>query len=131
VKHVSHNAISRKLSPVMLNQGDADMVKQDDGSMGILIAGRHYLSQHQLNDRGIRGREKFVVSAGCCFYEWNSSISDLFKKKESSSDKSFFELKAPSKQVIGKSPFYATSASMDKKGIESVKKNGATTVIDD
>jgi uncharacterized protein YegP (UPF0339 family) len=38
-------------------------------------------------------------------------------------------LKAKNKQGIGKSQFYATSASM--KGIESVKKNGATTVIDD
>lgn len=88
----------------MLTQGDADMVKQDDGSMGVLIAGRHYLSQHQLNDRGSIGREKFVVSAECCLYEWNSSISDLFKKKESSSDKSFFELKAKNKQVIMQLP---------------------------
>jgi uncharacterized protein YegP (UPF0339 family) len=53
------------------------------------------------------------------------------RKNESAGDKSFFVLKAKNKQGIGKSQFYATSASM--KGIESVKKNGdgATTVIDD
>jgi uncharacterized protein YegP (UPF0339 family) len=32
--------------------------------------------------------------------------------------------------VIGKSQFYASAAAMDN-GIESVKKNGATTTIED
>jgi len=40
VKHVSHNAISRKLGLMVLNQEDADMVQQDYFSIGALIARR-------------------------------------------------------------------------------------------
>jgi len=61
VKHVSHNAISRKLGLMVLNQGDADMVQQDYYSIGALIAGRRHLSQHQLNDREVIGWEEFTV----------------------------------------------------------------------
>jgi hypothetical protein len=61
VKHFSHNAISRKLGLMVLNQGDADMVQQDYYSIGALIAGREHLSQHQLNDREVIGWEEFTV----------------------------------------------------------------------
>jgi uncharacterized protein YegP (UPF0339 family) len=74
-------------------------------------------------------KDKGGAKNGIASVQQNSSVNDLYEKKESAGDKSFFVLKAQNKQGIGKSQFYATSASM--KGIESVKKNGATTVIDD
>ena len=40
---------------MVLNQEDADMVKQGGRSSGVFIAGRQYFSQHQLNDRKIIG----------------------------------------------------------------------------
>jgi uncharacterized protein YegP (UPF0339 family) len=75
-------------------------------------------------------KEKSGAKNGIESVQRNSSSSELYEKKESSSDKSFFVLNAKNNQVIGKSQFYASAAAMDN-GIESVKKNGATTTIED
>lgn len=75
-------------------------------------------------------KDKSGAKNGIASVQQNSSINALFEKKESAGDKSFFVLKAKNKQVIGKSQFYASAASLDN-GIESVKKNGSTAVIDD
>lgn len=75
-------------------------------------------------------KDKSGAKNGIASVQQNASLNDLFEKKESTSEKSFFVLKAKNQQVIGKSQFYSSTASMDN-GIESVKKNGATTVIED
>jgi len=75
-------------------------------------------------------KEKSGAKNGIASVQQNSSVNDLFEKKESASEKSFFVLKAKNHQVIGKSQFYKTTAALDN-GIASVQKNGATTVIDD
>jgi len=75
-------------------------------------------------------KEKSGAKNGIASVQQNSSVNDLFEKKESSSNKSFFVLKAKNHQVIGKSQFYKTATALDN-GIASVKKNGKTKVIDD
>lgn len=75
-------------------------------------------------------KDKSGAKNGITSVQQNSSLNDLFEKKESASEKSFFVLKAKNKQVIGKSQFYSSDSSMNN-GIESVQKNGSTAVIDD
>ncbi len=53
-----------------------------------------------------------------------------YEKKEAKNGKHFFNLKAANHQIIGSSQMYATTASRDG-GIESVKTNGASSVVKD
>jgi uncharacterized protein YegP (UPF0339 family) len=75
-------------------------------------------------------KDKSGAKNGIASVQENANINDLFERKESSSDKDFFVLKAKNHQVIGKSQFYSSATAMDN-GIESVMKNGATTKIED
>lgn len=75
-------------------------------------------------------KDKSGAKNGIASVQKNSSNDDLYETKESAGGKSSFVLKAKNKQVIGNSQSYATASSM-ANGIASVKKNGATTVIDD
>lgn len=75
-------------------------------------------------------KDKSGAKNGIASVQENANINDLFERKESSGDKDFFVLKAKNHQVIGKSQFYSSAAAMDN-GIESVKKNGPTTLIED
>ena len=60
----------------------------------------------------------------------NCSQDEQFEKKESSSGKFFFNLKAANHQVIGTSQMYA-SQSTRATGITSVKTNGTSATIKD
>lgn len=60
----------------------------------------------------------------------NCAEDERYERKTASNGKAYFNLKASNGQVIGSSQMYASEASRDK-GIESVKSNGATTVIKD
>ena len=60
----------------------------------------------------------------------NSLNDDSYERKQSSSGEDFFVLKAKNNQVIGTSEMYSSSSAMEN-GIESVKKNGLSTIIDD
>lgn len=53
-----------------------------------------------------------------------------YERKEASNGKPFFNLKAANHQVIGTSQLYSSEAAREG-GIESVKKNGASTNIKD
>lgn len=53
-----------------------------------------------------------------------------YERKEASNGKPFFNLKAANHQVIGSSQMYSSEAAREN-GIESVKKNGASTTIKD
>ena len=75
-------------------------------------------------------KDKSGAKNGIASVQANANVNDLFEKKESSSEKSFFVLKAQNHQVIGKSQFYSSEAAMDN-GIQSVMKNGPSTQIDD
>lgn len=60
----------------------------------------------------------------------NSPNDDRYERKESSSGQPYFVLKAGNGQVIGNSEMYTTTSARDN-GIESVKINGSTGVIED
>ena len=60
----------------------------------------------------------------------NSPDDARYERKKSSSGKDLFVLKAKNNQVIGQSQMYSSVSSMEN-GIESAKKNGSTTTIED
>ena len=58
----------------------------------------------------------------------NGTDDSKFDRKTSVSDQPYFNLKAGNGEIIGTSEMYSTEAARDN-GIESVKKNCASTVI--
>jgi uncharacterized protein YegP (UPF0339 family) len=60
----------------------------------------------------------------------NCSDDSRFERKEASNGKPFFVLKAGNHQVIGQSEMYESVAGMEN-GIESVKKNGTSEVVEE
>ena len=72
---------------------------------------------------------KDSAEGGIASVRANCSEDARYERKTSSDGKAFFNLKAANHQVIGTSQMYKAAASRDD-GIESVKKNGATTTIE-
>mgnify|MGYP001432859391 FL=1 len=66
---------------------------------------------------------KAAAENGIASVKKNAGDDARYERKESSSGKPYFNLKASNGQVIGKSEMYESAASMEN-GIESVKKNG-------
>lgn len=60
----------------------------------------------------------------------NAGDDARYERKETSSGKHMFNLKASNGQVIGTSQSYASTSGRDN-GIESVKKNAADAKLDD
>ncbi|WP_456311859.1 YegP family protein [Pseudomonas shirazensis] len=60
----------------------------------------------------------------------NSQDDARFDKKESTSGKPFFNLKASNGQIIGHSEMYESTSARDN-GIESVKTNAPSATTDD
>lgn len=60
----------------------------------------------------------------------NAPLDERYERKETSSGKYMFNLKAANHQVIGTSQSYTSAASRDN-GIESVKTNAPGAQIDD
>lgn len=60
----------------------------------------------------------------------NAGDDARYERKETSSGKHMFNLKASNGQVIGTSQSYASASGRDN-GIESVKKNAADAKLDD
>ena len=60
----------------------------------------------------------------------NSQDDSKFERKESSSGKPYFNLKATNGQVIGNSEMYESVAACEN-GIESVKKNAPEATVED
>ncbi|TDO73334.1 hypothetical protein EV143_106277 [Flavobacterium chryseum] len=60
----------------------------------------------------------------------NSQDDSRFDKKESTSGKPYFNLKASNGQLIGHSEMYESASARDN-GIESVKTNAPDATIDD
>lgn len=73
---------------------------------------------------------KESAEKGIASVQKNCGADANYEKKVSSNGKPFFNLKAANHQVIGTSQMYASEESREK-GIESVKTNGASTVIKD
>ena len=66
---------------------------------------------------------KAAAENGIASVKKNAGDDARYERKESSSGKPYFNVKASNGQVIGKSEMYESAASMEN-GIESVKKNG-------
>ena len=60
----------------------------------------------------------------------NSPLDAQFERKQSTSGKPYFVLKAKNHEIIGKSEMYSSDSARDN-GIESVKKNGPTATLHD
>ncbi|MEO6983579.1 MAG: YegP family protein [Edaphobacter sp.] len=60
----------------------------------------------------------------------NSALDEQFERKQSTSDKPYFVLKAKNHEIIGKSEMYSSNSARDN-GIESVRKNGPTATLND
>jgi uncharacterized protein YegP (UPF0339 family) len=66
---------------------------------------------------------------GIASVQKHCSADASYERKKARNGKDYFVLKARNGQVIGKSEMYNTAKAMEA-GIESVKKNGTTTIID-
>ena len=60
----------------------------------------------------------------------NSALDGQFERKQSTSGKPYFSLKAKNHETIGRSEMYSSESARDN-GIESVKKNGPTATLKD
>lgn len=85
--------------------------------------GQNILSSEGYSSRG-------ACKNGIKSVQSNCGDDQCFERKESSSGKHYFVLKARNHQVIGQSQMYDSADSMEG-GIASVKKNGSTDNIDD
>ena len=77
-----------------------------------------------------RYKAKASAENGIRSVQENSQDDARFDRLESKSDQPYFTLKAGNGEVIGRSEMYSSTSARDN-GIESVKKNGPTTNIDD
>lgn len=75
-------------------------------------------------------KTKASASNGIASVQQNSPEDGRYEKKDSTSGKPFFVLKAANHQIIGQSELYESAAARDN-GIASVKANGPTTTIKD
>jgi uncharacterized protein YegP (UPF0339 family) len=75
-------------------------------------------------------KTKASAEGGIASVQSNSPDDARYERKESSSGKFRFNLKAANHQVIGSSETYESAASRDK-GIESVKTNGPSQTVKD
>ena len=75
-------------------------------------------------------KAKASAESGIASVQANCSNDDRYDRKESSSGKFYFNLKAANHQVIGTSQMYTTAPGRNG-GIESVKTNGVTRTIKD
>ena len=60
----------------------------------------------------------------------NSPHDEQFERKQSTSGKPYFALKAKNHETIGRSEMYSSDSARDN-GIESVKKNGPVATLKD
>ena len=96
--------------------------------------GKFFFNLLATNGQIILSSEMYEAKAsaenGIASVQTNSPLAERYEKKTASNGKEHFNLKAANHQVIGSSQLYASAASRDA-GIESVRKNGATTVVKD
>ena len=86
------------------------------------------------NGQGILTSEGYSSKAACLFgidsVRRNAELDSRFERKTSTNGKHYFILKATNGLIIGHSEMYESTSSRDN-GIESVKFNAATAIVDD
>ena len=75
-------------------------------------------------------KDKAGAENGIASVQKNATDDSRYEKKESSSGKFMFNLKAANHQVIGTSQMYESESGRDN-GIESVKNNAPSASVDD
>ena|SRR6266700_551922 len=75
-------------------------------------------------------KEKSSAENGVASVKANAAADANYERKTASNGEPFFVLKAANKQIIGKSELYSSQPAMER-GIDSVKKNGPTAVLQD
>ena len=75
-------------------------------------------------------KSKAGAKNGISAVQTNSTKDSKYESRTSKNGKHYFVLKSGNNQIVGNSQMYVSAASM-KNGINSVKKNGSTKVIDD
>ena len=107
--------------------------------MGKYVVSKRSNDEFQFNLKASNGeiiltsegyKTKVSCMNGIASVQKNSPEDSRYEVKEAKNGKFHFNLKATNGQVIGSSQLYASEATC-KNGIESVKKNGPTTVIED
>ena len=73
---------------------------------------------------------KSAAENGIASVQANGTNDGSFKRKDAKSGQPYFVLKASNGQIIGQSEMYESAAARDN-GIESVKKNAASTEVKD
>ena len=97
-------------------------------------SGKHRFRLKATNGENILSSESYASRSGAMngikSVQSNGGNDARFQRKEAKNGKHYFVLKAANHQVIGKSQMYATPRSCES-GIASIKKNSASTRIDD
>lgn len=75
-------------------------------------------------------KQKASAHVGIISVQKNSKDAGKYSRLVAKNGKPYFTLKAGNYQVIGNSEMYESTNARDK-GVESVKKNGSTTTIND
>ena len=75
-------------------------------------------------------KQKASAENGINSVKKNATDDERYERKDTSSGKPMFNLKASNGQVIGTSEQYSSASARDK-GIESVKKNAPEAKVDD
>ncbi len=75
-------------------------------------------------------KQKASAENGINSVKKNATDDDRYERKDTSSGKPMFNLKASNGQVIGTSEQYSSASARDK-GIESVKKNAPEARVED
>ncbi|PRB80203.1 YegP family protein [Pseudomonas sp. MYb185] len=95
-------------------------------------AGEYRFRLKASNGQNILASEGYKTKASCMngveSVKANAPEDDRYERKESSSGKFMFNLKAANHQIIGSSQLYESTASREN-GIESVKKNAPEATV--
>ena len=100
--------------------------KGDDGKFYFRLRAKN--GEPILASEGYEG--KSGAKGGIESVQKNSANDERYERKKSKNNKDYFVLKAANGEPIGKSEMYNSAEAMEN-GIESVKKNGGITSIED
>lgn len=107
--------------------------------MGKFVVHKRFNGEYQFNLKASNGQiilssEGYITKGNCLngieAVKANSKNDDRFDRKSSSNGKYYFNLKASNGQIIGTSEMYETDSAREN-GIQSVKVNASTAIIDD
>ncbi|MFC5873343.1 hypothetical protein SAMN05443633_101717 [Chryseobacterium arachidis] len=107
--------------------------------MGKFVVHKRFNGEYQFNLKASNGQiilssEGYITKVNCLngieAVKANSKNDDRFDRKSSSNGKYYFNLKASNGQIIGTSEMYETDSAREN-GIQSVKVNASTAIIDD